>query len=326
MKRKIYLHCGMHKTGTSAIQKWAKQNRATLLKSGVLYPDYSPYAEMKINGHMQFTHAIANKKSQLTLEECKNLVKKWKSDADKHNCDLLISAESIFRHFLKSTDMDPKTAYLRRVKDLFYDFDVEPIIVFRRPDSFIESFYKETVSKPAPPLPRLSEWAQTKFHLNYTENFYRYEQVFGNVHVLIYENLQERSNFVKGFFDDIGLHVNGDFKSEQVRKSLSVSQTILKNYANQYIKDRTENERFTFWLKKNNRLIDDAFGDDVPSLWESPEEHSQFLRNFPFKKFYDSVGITSNSDKFPQYLETSHSRFNLNPPQILISMVDEYFL
>ena len=35
---KLVLHVGIHKTGTSAIQAFCKENRATLAEIGVLYP------------------------------------------------------------------------------------------------------------------------------------------------------------------------------------------------------------------------------------------------------------------------------------------------
>lgn len=324
MKPKIYLHAGMHKTGTSAIQKWAKKNREVLEENNLFYPDYAPYAEMKINGHMQFTHAIAGKQSQLTFEECKKLAAKWRQDAEQKNCDIFFSAESIFRHFIKSYDTDPKTLYLETLKNTFSEFDVIPVLVFRRPDQFIESLYKEAVAKPISPLPELIDWAKTKFHLKYTENYLRYENVFGSVNVMTYEDLQRSPNFVQKFFSEMGFDIDANFDSERVRPSLSVPEIIVKNYANKYIDNRNVNDHFVAWLKANREYIESAFEGRHPSLWDSAQQKSRFLAEFSLQEFYSAVGITSDEKKFPP-LKPDSRCFTNAPPEILINKVDQFF-
>jgi len=49
MMKRIFLHIGFHKTGTSALQEYLSKNREYLLKQKILYPerydkryDYSP--------------------------------------------------------------------------------------------------------------------------------------------------------------------------------------------------------------------------------------------------------------------------------------------
>lgn len=324
MQPRIYLHAGMHKTGTSAIQKWAKNNKEILESHRLYYPNYEPFAEMKINGHMQFTHAVAGKDSQLTFDECKKLSSKWHDDALRKNCDILFSAESIFRHFIKSKETDPRKLYLQRIKNLFEGFEIIPVLVFRRPDSFIESLYKETVAKPAPQLPHLTDWAKTKFHLKYTENLLRYKEVFGSVIVLTYENLRDSDNFVQNFFTQMGFNIEASFDEEKVRQSLSVSQIIVKNYANKYISGRTENENFKSWLKINREFIDAAFDEGHPSLWDSAEQKNSFIENFPLEEFYNVANIVSGEKKFPRAKQVAES-FVTTIPEVLASKVDELF-
>ncbi|MBT3136472.1 hypothetical protein KL866_15460 [Alteromonas sp. ALT199] len=324
MKPRIYLHAGMHKTGTSAIQKWAKNNRETLENHGLYYPDYEPFAEMRINGHMQFTHAIAGKDSQLTFDECVKLSSKWYDDTLQKNCDVFFSAESIFRHFIKSKETDPRKLYLQRIKELFKGFEVIPVLVFRRPDSFIESLYKETVAKPAPQLPNLIDWAKTKFHLKYTENLLRYKEVFGSVIVLTYENLRDSDNFVQKFFTQMGFSIEANFDEEKVRQSLTVSQIIVKNYANKYISNRSENEHFKHWLKINKELIHASFDGGHASLWDSPEKKSAFLENFPLEEFYNVADIVSDKKKFPPTKQVIEN-FVTTIPEVLARRVDEFF-
>jgi len=326
MKPRLYLHAGMHKTGTSAIQKWAKANREVLENNGLHYPDYSPFAEMKINGHMQFTHSLAGKPSQLTLEECERLVEIWKKKCLEKGCDLFFSAESIFRHLLKSQTMHPRMAYLVKIKEIFSEFDVIPVLVFRRPDSFIESLYKENVSKPADPLPKISEWAKTKFHLKYTENYLRYQEVFGTTIVMIYENLIKTPNFVQSFFEGMGYQILAKFEAEAVRKSLSVPQIILKNYSNRYIHDRTVNKQFVDWLAKNKAQIHHAFGNNYASLWESAQEQRSFMRDFPLEEFYQAVGLTASEEMFPPQRVIDNVKYISSPPEHLKIMVDQLFL
>ena len=50
-KNKLFLHVGSHKTGTTAIQRFAYLNRSTLRAKGFWYPDFYPIDKSNIKAH-----------------------------------------------------------------------------------------------------------------------------------------------------------------------------------------------------------------------------------------------------------------------------------
>lgn len=121
----VILHAGLHKTGTSSIQKtfYNKDNNQLLKKAGVLYPRcwkqnhgtvlYSVFSDkpekyLTAKYHKEFTEAEAEKHNQMNLEKLK---KELHDSVNNHNITkLLLSGEQISK--LSSKNLDRLKNYL----------------------------------------------------------------------------------------------------------------------------------------------------------------------------------------------------------------------
>lgn len=138
--KKIYLHIGLPKTGTTTIQETLKQYSDVLLKLNYLYPDSLP------SNHsvpaIQFFHENASK---YTADL--NFLRNWdknefaKELLEKKDIEnLIISGEAIITFNKKE---------IQKLKDFFYDLGFAPeykiIIFIRNPIDFITSLTQSRV-------------------------------------------------------------------------------------------------------------------------------------------------------------------------------------
>lgn len=282
---KLILHAGTHKTGTTAIQTFAVNNRDALKSRGLLYPDYSPYKIALKDGHHQFAHSLAEASTaRMSLDDVYTLIGHWRVLSLETGADLLVSVEALYRHQIgDGTTSERRRAFLHRVADALANFDVELVLVFRRPDNFARSLYQEHIASrtPRPRLPALSEWVfdPALFQMEYFESASIFREEFPNIRILIYEDLIEGAGLYKNFFRAIGFDTEGLPTSGQVRKSITTPQTVVKNYASDFLKDRRSSRRFMEWLQSREieTAVDEAFGGTRFDLWASHEERLAFL-------------------------------------------------
>lgn len=282
---KLILHAGTHKTGTTAIQTFAVSNRDALMSRGVFYPNYRPHRVPLKDGHHQFAHSVAEAPTaRMSLTDVRKMVQRWNAIASETGADVLVSVEAIYRHQIGGgTTSERRLAFLHRIADVLADFDVEPILVFRRPDNFVRSLYQEHIVSPTPrpSLPSLNDWARNPalFQIQYFESACLFRSVFQNLRVLVYEDLIQGSGLYANFFSQIGVSIEGLSSPGEIRTSVSAPQTIVRNYAGNHLLDRASNRAFMKWLQSSHieALLDRAFGGQRFDLWGSHQERQDFL-------------------------------------------------
>src|SRR5688500_5651714 len=98
--RDILIHCGVHKTGTSSIQRALAANRTKLLEAGVLYPSfrsnhfelYSAFCEDPLDYHVNKSRGITS--AQQLAAARKNTLELFEAELRDHNeKNVLISSE-----------------------------------------------------------------------------------------------------------------------------------------------------------------------------------------------------------------------------------------
>ena len=77
----------------------------------------------------------------------------WAEEAKRLGADVLVSAEPIYRHVLhrkgpRRNWVQGRRRYLARLAAALAPFEVEVVLVFRRPDDFVRSLFQENVTKP----------------------------------------------------------------------------------------------------------------------------------------------------------------------------------
>jgi len=123
--RKLIIHAGVHRTGTTAIQNFLYRNKKNLEEFGCCYPGE------KVN-HQDIAWELYRK--EITYGNLKEFINKYSSESCK---SIILSAED----FCINED-------LHWVSQACQDFDVYVYMVLRRQDQWIESWYNQHVKWP----------------------------------------------------------------------------------------------------------------------------------------------------------------------------------
>jgi hypothetical protein len=138
VKRILYLHIGMAKTGTSALQYFFDSNPDQLNEQGVIYPktgQYDDYSHHNIPFSLaKNAHKVAlSRAGQVSLLNSLNEeIKDYPRVLLSSECFPMLGNHDLFLEFLSQ-------------------YEVKIICYLRRQDLFVESHYKQVVADPASP-------------------------------------------------------------------------------------------------------------------------------------------------------------------------------
>jgi|GEM_PF-4623267 len=123
----LTLHCGLHKTGTTYIQRTMLANELLLLDNGVVYPDYMRLSD---GSHHRISFELQNPDWSTGLSRYLDSV---------HDRDILISAEDFTRSFWHHPDT------LSRVTEICNQTGRSLVILYylRRQDELKESVFSQ---------------------------------------------------------------------------------------------------------------------------------------------------------------------------------------
>lgn len=131
-RRRLVLHVGQTKAGSTAIQNYLENQRSALANQGVLFPSVgfsrgNPFDQERTSGHLSMVRSIAaGQTSELEREL---------SDVYAHT--VLVSAENLF--------LDRPDKELEALKNFFKFYDIEVVLVLRDPLRWVKSIYSEEV-------------------------------------------------------------------------------------------------------------------------------------------------------------------------------------
>lgn len=183
MKRVLYIHVGMDKTGTSAIQLFLNNNREILYKNEDLY--YAKSGLWQDYSHHPFAFSILNMNGY-TNNYFDDLLEQFaKETVDKNR--VLISSECLF----KVTENKNFNDFYKFINDKFDNIKV--IVYIRRQDLWVESRYKHSILSGS--NMKLDMLQEPRF-CNYKQFIDKWAKVVGanNVIVKIYEKDQFVNN------------------------------------------------------------------------------------------------------------------------------------
>ncbi len=120
--RKLFVHVGTHRTGTTSIQAFMHRNAAALARRGVLYPN-------GVRRHLGIMHRT------LELKEGSIVAKALERKAEAAGAHTVVLSEE---DVCKRTDLTPIEALAER-------FDVRPVYFVRRQDLWLESWFSQNV-------------------------------------------------------------------------------------------------------------------------------------------------------------------------------------
>ena len=116
----LVLHIGSHKTGTTAVQRFAAAHRAILRERGLWYPSYDEIGLPEHYAHHHFAHAIADAaRGKFDIGDAERFSAAVRRGRRKGET-VLLSAEPIYRHVLKGPDdyWAQREAYVARLKEM----------------------------------------------------------------------------------------------------------------------------------------------------------------------------------------------------------------
>jgi hypothetical protein len=171
MNRILYLHIGLHKTGTSAIQRFLGYNRAVLGKIGIIVPgDLSGenlHHDIALQASINYSIETARKKFRNTIGPIAALG------------DRIVLSSEVFVDVLGEL-----TSYFSTIRVIVY---------LRRGDTMIESAYNQRVKHEPIYTPFYKgRW----YYLMYTEILAPFVQMFGKESIMV--RPFEKSQFVGG--------------------------------------------------------------------------------------------------------------------------------
>jgi hypothetical protein len=272
----LIVHIGSHKTGTTAIQRFAASHRAVLRERGLWYPSYEEIGLPAHYGHHDFAHAVAGVEERLSVRDAERF-----SDFIRGRMrageTALISAEPIYRHVLPQ-DADywsGRRGYATRLKEVIGFEDVTILCVLRRQDSFARSLYQEKIKSRKYAESFRQFLVNQRHEFEYHRQLTIFQEVFGNVRVLIYEDLKQ-GDLIDAFFGHLRVAVSDLPRKSVENPSLPLELVEYKRLLNGTKLGLTRLKGVTQKLEKRAK----SGGLETEVDWISRQEMEAFFASF----------------------------------------------
>jgi len=216
MKKKLVIHFGIHRTGTTFLQNNLKRNRSRLIEHGILYPDLG----FGCNHSRVAWGLIRNKVGDYEINS-KWLIEKINAEIDPKTTLIILSHEDFC--LIESNEW---------LVELKKEYEVEVVIYLRRQDVWLESWYNQHVKWP---WNKKFSSSTPKFFLEHYKDFFwiDYFNLLENLLATIerenlYVNVVDRLGAVDttiDFFEHIGVGAIIDIESDSnANSSLSAAK------------------------------------------------------------------------------------------------------
>ncbi len=246
---KLYLHIGMGKTGSSAIQYFLYENRERMLKENILYPVTDEHFIDKTN---DVTSGNADEIIKFILDEEYDKIFEYFEGLLKEN-NVLISSELLIY-------------YLGKNINLFYDiveeFNATVILYIRKQDEYYNSLVNQWT--------KLKNLTDTGCLNEVHENYFYIMKIINNLEsekliVRPYEKEQfKNENLIDDFLECLGLELDESYvmNSRLINNSLSPIAYKLKLEYNKVYGDVLNKEFINVLIeysKQEKALVKNAF-------------------------------------------------------------------
>jgi len=302
--KKIYLHIGLEKTGTTAIQGFLNNNRISLSeKFGILFPKFEEDDTAIKSNHRIAKIFVPNKNiaahhKAVSLITFTQLLENFRQN---NNCETLILSSELYS-YLTSKEIQALKCSLK-------NFEVTLILYLRRQDDYLESSYDQHVKQ---------IWLQNrppidleKFHKKTKLNFHQfilnwYDNGFSNIDLKIYNKSKEKDFIYRQFFKNINSSIfDNDIiitKKNNVNPSLSLFHKILITQYLPKIDDPSFRKTIADVIFKHNMFFTNLLKNEVirSKNYYSKEFKIDLLKkyensNMQILKMFPNSGYSKNS-------------------------------
>lgn len=272
MKKTVYLHIGMFKTGTTTLQDFLNINKDQLENYGFFVP----------RGEMDFHHlipiSIMNKICSTTLNfkiipkySFEYYVSQLQNQIVSTKCKNIIISSEFFCDFVHPQHKDSLNSLSLVLKNIFSDLNVKVIIYLRSPHSFIYSFYKELIKGgSSSTLSEFLHWCidNKSYHLYQSQLLEYYENIFGSDALIINTYSRQsllNNDIVSDFLDIIHCDFPYTVPINDRNVSISDSQALLQFIYNNATSAITEGNIYTILdrIHSMQRPLDDPLIQDA---------------------------------------------------------------
>jgi len=255
---RVFLHIGSHKTGTTAIQEFASDNANWLREQGLLYPSFDLIGGERERSHLGMINILTSNDSVAETADPGMLLQAARRKAEDDGCNLLFSAESLFR--LAKTQQDIVSGAFAKA---FADIPITVVCSLRSRAEFAESLYRNgyrAFAKVPEAFPEWLDMARTNFE--YERILLAYVQNLGAESLLLSYSKSTRDDFVSFFFRRLGVEIEASGKvPRQKNPSLDVIDCLAKDLVMAGSYDERLSRAFNNFIFKYRISSDYAFLD-----------------------------------------------------------------
>ncbi len=216
MKRRILLHIGRHKTGTTSIQLFLDRNRTKLLESGISYPMAGRYRSPARSpqdrvAHHKLAHACCKEG-----QGAKDYLSEFREQllSETKDCSTVVLSSEAFQN----------VSNVEVVQELFKNFNVEVICYLREYLSYVSSAYAQEIK--ASPIVADFNCFEKGFGLSMDSFIRRWEYAVSYCHWRLYDrSCLFDGNIVSDFVRATELPIKND--EIQAESNVSISGNLL---------------------------------------------------------------------------------------------------
>ena len=240
MSKKLILHIGTEKTGTTTLQRFFFDNRKKLAGNGILFPLRPGTSEFPNHrklvtlcmdkGHWDDSHAHLNLKSDKEVDFWKSRVKE--DLLEELNCSTLdthiISSEHFSSRLISSREIEALYSLLKPIYE-----KIEVVVYLRRQDKYAISLFT-TGLKSGSTKKDILPIKDENNRYNYYDLCERWAKVFGkkNMRVRIFEREHfKNKDLIDDFMSLLGINTNNWLRSGNSNPSLTpIAQEFLRRF------------------------------------------------------------------------------------------------
>ena len=285
--RRLILHAGTPKTGTSSLQWYLADHRQALAAQGFWYPPPEERGEPK---HQRLIALLMHEDESAFVEYCEASLRQMPD----HVHSIIFTTEGLFNHW---RDFSPQAK--SRLRAFASIFDVSLCVWFREPESFAASLYVQYIKNPVPPgidMPQSGVYGRDitfeeamddewfRLHLDYPGFYFEAEALFGSDSV---QAFRWSGDTVKTFMQCYGIdlpYINPPRHNTSLRKPGIEIMRIANRYRNAL--SYSDQERIT-------RIVDeiDSVIGDHGEAFEASEKGRELVGRYTARGWRLMLGI-----------------------------------
>ena len=287
MRKNLYIHIGLPKTGTSAIQKFLLENSEVLSqKFNICYPSVGLWKDGS-HHNLAFSMVDTAYGKAKSHEKQKEILDELENEIEKSGCSNIVLSSECF-HLYKND------YFIERVKR---KYNVKIICYLRRQDEYLESIYSQNVRDNIYREKRMFHDFISEFmeHVNFSKLLKNWEKITekDNFHIQVYDKSKFlNKNIIDDFMSIFSIKVSNDFNKNTKFINVSYTPTV------------------TLYKALINYSVPEPLDELIPIL----QEYSilNMKNQFSFLSSKERNNIIDNFTEENQLISERYSSLNLN--------------